>query len=317
VLRVADLTTADMSEDTLRFECYDEDLTSDDTMGAFNFSFQQLMHHFSTKQPFELVSESGERFGAIYVKRCAITHFPTFFELLNGGMSVSLAVAIDFTGSNGDPRDSRSLHYMDPHRPNQYVQALMSVGDILLPYDTDKQVPAFGFGAKLPDGQVSHFFHLNFQPNPFVPGVQGVLDAYGNALRSVALAGPTNFAPTIAAVRDVAAGAANSYTILLILTDGSITDLQHTIDAIVSCDRAPMSIIIVGVGNCEFEDMDKLDGDKTRLQGSSGPPMKRDIVQFVPFRKFAHAPPGALAAEVLREVPRQVEEMYRLNPPAR
>ena len=52
--------------------------------------------------------------------------------------------------------------------------------------------------------------------------------------------------------------------------------------------------------------MDQLDGDGQRLRDSRGMQMKRDIVQFVPFRNYVNAPPGALAAEVLREVPGQL-----------
>jgi hypothetical protein len=46
-----------------------------------------------------------------------------------------------------------------------------------------------------------------------------------------------------------------------------------------------MSILIVGVGDADFEAMDILDGDDVRLANSSGVAV-RDIVQFVPFREF-------------------------------
>jgi len=47
-----------------------------------------------------------------------------------------------------------------------------------------------------------------------------------------------------------------------------------------------MSIIIVGVGGADFDAMEFLDGDNGVLRSSSGEPAVRDIVQFVPFRKF-------------------------------
>ena len=61
---------------------------------------------------------------------------------------MNLSVAIDFTGSNGSPTHPNSLHFMDPYKPNQYQKAIMAVGNILLNYDSDKMIPAFGFGAK-------------------------------------------------------------------------------------------------------------------------------------------------------------------------
>jgi len=55
-----------------------------------------------------------------------------------------LSVAIDFTGSNGNPSLPSSLHYLNEY--NQYEQAIMSVGSILECYDLDKMFPVFGFG---------------------------------------------------------------------------------------------------------------------------------------------------------------------------
>ena len=44
-------------------------------------------------------------------------------------------VGIDFTASNGDPTKSTSLHFMNPYAPNEYMQALMAVGEIIQDYD--------------------------------------------------------------------------------------------------------------------------------------------------------------------------------------
>ena len=51
---------------------------------------------------------------------------------------------------------------------------------------------------------------------------------------------------------------------LLILTDGEITDMEDTIKAIVDASFLPMSIIIVGVGNADFSNMEILDADNKR-----------------------------------------------------
>ena len=52
-----------------------------------------------------------------------------------------LQVAIDFTGSNGNPSNPTSLHYMgNPGQLNQYQNAICSVGEILMPYSLDKEV---------------------------------------------------------------------------------------------------------------------------------------------------------------------------------
>lgn len=70
---------------------------------------------------------------------------------------------------------------------------------------------------------------------------------------------------------------------LLILTDGEIHDMDQTVQSICSNLRLPISIIIVGVGNDDFTNMRKLDGDDGSLN-LNGVKAARDIVQFVPFR---------------------------------
>lgn len=72
-----------------------------------------------------------------------------FIDYLRGGMDINLITCIDFTASNGLINSPSSLHYM-PNTVdaplNQYQQAIQSVGNILLEYDTDKLVPVYGFG---------------------------------------------------------------------------------------------------------------------------------------------------------------------------
>ena len=80
-----------------------------------------------------------------------------------------------------------------------------------------------------------------------------------------------------------------NYFVLLILTDGVISDMNKTKEAIVYASRLPMSLIIVGVGRADFEAMNELDGDDGVLRSPRGEPVARDIVQFVPFRDFEQA----------------------------
>ena len=63
-----------------------------------------------------------------------------------------------------------------------------------------------------------------------------------------------------------------------ILTDGIITDMEETKAAIVEASHLPLSIIIVGVGNENFKDMEILDADRGMLKSKVGTAV-RDIVQ--------------------------------------
>ena len=61
-----------------------------------------------------------------------------------------------------------------------------------------------------------------------------------------------------------------SYSLLLILTDGDITDMDETIEAIIEACEQPLSIIIVGLGESSFESMNILDADDGVLMGKHG-----------------------------------------------
>lgn len=56
-----------------------------------------------------------------------------------------------------------------------------------------------------------------------------------------------------------------SYNILLIITDGVISDMPKTIDEIVRGSDLPLSIVIVGVGEADFDSMETLDADTNPL----------------------------------------------------
>uniref|UniRef100_A0A8C3EYT6 Mitochondrial ribosomal protein L3 n=1 Tax=Corvus moneduloides TaxID=1196302 RepID=A0A8C3EYT6_CORMO len=255
--------------------------------------------------------------GIVILNQCKIHKMHSFLDYIMGGCQIQFTVAIDFTASNGDPRNSCSLHYIHPYQPNEYLKALVAVGEICQDYDSDKMFPAFGFGARIPpEYKVSHDFAINFnEDNPECAGIQGVVEAYQSCLPKLQLYGPTNIAPIIQKVAKSASEETNTkeasqYFILLILTDGVITDMADTREAIVHASHLPMSVIIVGVGNADFSDMQMLDGDDGILRSPKGEPVLRDIVQFVPFRNFKHASPAALAKSVLAEVPNQVVDYY-------
>ncbi|MEE6493060.1 hypothetical protein FKM82_016713 [Ascaphus truei] len=103
----------------------------------------------------------------------------------------------------------------------------------------------------------------------------------------------------------------SQYFVLLIITDGVISDMSQTKEAIVNAAKLPMSIIIVGVGQAEFDAMVELDGDDIRIS-SRGKLAERDIVQFVPFRDYVdrtgnHVLSMArLVKDVLAEIPDQL-----------
>uniref|UniRef100_A0A452TYY3 Copine 5 n=1 Tax=Ursus maritimus TaxID=29073 RepID=A0A452TYY3_URSMA len=306
---------------TIKVEVYDWDRDgSHDFIGEFTTSYRELARGQSQFNIYEVVNPKKKMKKKKYVNSGTVTLLSfavesecTFLDYIKGGTQINFTVAIDFTASNGNPSQSTSLHYMSPYQLNAYALALTAVGEIIQHYDSDKMFPALGFGAKLPpDGRPPYprCPQNGNQENPSCCGIDGILEAYHHSLRTVQLYGPTNFAPVVTHVARTAAAVqdGSQYSVLLIITDGVISDMAQTKEAIVNAAKLPMSIIIIGVGQAEFDAMVELDGDDVRIS-SRGKLAERDIVQFVPFRDYVdrtgnHVLSMArLARDVLAEIP--------------
>ncbi|MCJ8729498.1 hypothetical protein PDJAM_G00107130 [Pangasius djambal] len=308
---------------TVKVDVYDWDRDgSHDFIGEFTTSYRELSRGQSQFNVYEVLNPKKKGKKKKYVNSGTVTLLSfkveseyTFVDFIRGGTQLNFTVAIDFTASNGNPAQPTSLHYMSPYQMNTYAMALKAVGEIIQDYDSDKLFPAYGFGAKLPpDGKISHAFPLNGNSeDPNCVGIEEVLEAYFQSLRKVQLYGPTNFAPVInqvaRAAQDVTDG--SQYFVLLMITDGVISDMVQTKEAVVNASALPMSIIIVGVGPAEFDAMEELDGDEVRVS-SRGRFAERDIVQFVPFRDYIDRSGNQilsmarLAKDVLAEIPDQL-----------
>ena len=328
-LPVRTLCNGDYQRD-LMFSVFDWDSDGDhDFIGSFHTNLETLKSGPGPTNCYDCINEKkrkkkGSKYtnsGQVFLQTISIVTVPSFLDYIQGGTQVNFTVAVDFTGSNGNPQDSRSLHYNDPSgRPNQYVTAIRAVGDIIQDYDHDKQFPALGFGAKVPPHwSVSHEFFLNLSPtSPFCDGLEGILAAYQTALNSVRLFGPTNFSPVINHVAKFAAAYQSDpsqYFVLLIITDGIITDLEATMVAIIKASRLPVSIIIIGVGDADFTEMNALDSDD-RLLRHGNLVAKRDIVQFVELRQFvsgAFWSKELLAKNILAEIPAQLSSWMKMK----
>uniref|UniRef100_A0A671TTM3 Copine family member 9 n=1 Tax=Sparus aurata TaxID=8175 RepID=A0A671TTM3_SPAAU len=285
---------------TVKVDVYDWDRDgSHDFIGEFTTSYRELSRGQNQFNVYEVRHDMGVVCCFLPLLRKEQTYHPSLYYIVNVC----------------NPSQPTSLHYMSPYQMNAYAMALKAVGEIIQDYDSDKLFPAYGFGAKLPpDGKISHAFPLGGEDeSPNCVGIEGVLEAYFQSLRTVQLYGPTNFAPVINKVANCAAEITDGsqYFVLLMITDGVISDMVQTKEAVVNAASLPLSIIIVGVGPAEFDAMEELDGDEVRVS-SRGRLAERDIVQFVPFRDYIDRSGNQvlsmarLAKDVLAEIPDQL-----------
>ncbi|CAB1315493.1 unnamed protein product [Coregonus sp. 'balchen'] len=156
------------------------DYDSHDFIGEFTTSYREFSRGQSQFNVYEVLNHKKKGKKKKYVNSGTVTLLSfkveseyTFVDFIRGGTQLNFTVAIDFTASNGNPSQPTSLHYMSPYQMNAYAMALKAVGEIIQDYDSDKI------------------------ENPNCVGIEGVLEAYFQSLRTVQLYGPTNFAPVI------------------------------------------------------------------------------------------------------------------------
>eukprot|EP01036_Dinobryon_divergens_P030086 gene30086-39281_t len=277
-------------------------------IGSFETSVNVLEERSVSGNEYSLVDpdKPARKPGTLIASNVHIDVKPTFLDFLRpGGCELSLVVAIDFTASNKPFTEPTSLHYLDSRGAlNDYEKVIESVASVLATYDTDNKFTVLGFGARLEsNGPVEHCFNVSENDDEVI-GVDGIKQAYRERVGKLQFLGPTFFTPLIKEATQIAAAANCSktkqkYTVLLILTDGCIHDVDRTLEAIRNASQEPLSIVIIGVGEEDFSGMAALE----RCEDA-----KRDIVQFLRYNDVANEPQSVLTTEVLKKVPAQLLE---------
>ncbi|XP_061375948.1 E3 ubiquitin-protein ligase RGLG3-like [Gastrolobium bilobum] len=202
--------------------------------------------------------------------------------------SSNLILGIDFTKSNEwtgkHSFHRKSLHYIG-NTPNPYEQAISIIGRTLSSFDEDNLIPCFGFGdASTHDENVFSFYHDNRDCH----GFEEVLARYREIVPHLKLSGPTSFAPVVNAAIDIVERNNGQYHVLVIIADGQVSrnpdtgklspQEQATISSIVAASHYPLSIILVGVGDGPWDEMQQFDDNITERLF--------DNFQFVNFTKI-------------------------------
>eukprot|EP01124_Arcella_intermedia_P017601 TRINITY_DN2437_c0_g1_i1.p1 TRINITY_DN2437_c0_g1~~TRINITY_DN2437_c0_g1_i1.p1 ORF type:complete len:290 (+),score=78.76 TRINITY_DN2437_c0_g1_i1:57-926(+) len=229
--------------------------------------------------------------------------------------SSNLIIGIDYTASNKSAGKKtfhgRSLHSISDTK-NPYQEVIDILSRTLESFDEDKLIPVYGFGdKKTTDKNVFPFYNDERPCN----GVQEALQRYNEITPGIELAGPTSFAPIINKAIEIVERE-KSYHILVIVADGQITNdseytkaTTQTTNAIVKASKYPISIIVVGVGDGPWEQMEEYDDQL--------PQRKFDNFQFVDFAKEAVGAPqfreANFALAALQELPEQYHYIKELG----
>lgn len=250
--------------------------------------------------------------GLLKVLKASVIQIPSMLQYLSGGCSLDLMIGIDCTIANGEWGSEKNLHYSASHWLNDYQAGIMQLGSIAENFARGKHSSIWGFGAKIKDE-----FRRCYCVADHLCGGKELLKAYDDNIAEnpdFSLGEPAFLRPLIqsATFRTIKSSKRRQcYTVLTIFTAGEIVDLADTVDIIcTAAEDAPLSIVIVGVGNKDFTELQKLCGDENgTLRDSRGIPIAREIVTFVSFKQFGGNATEVIAA-ALKDIPEQFVEYH-------
>ena len=238
------------------------------------------------------------------------------FDLIDyfkAGVRIKFSIGIDYTSSNYEPKNPRSLHYLG-NDLNDYEQTIKALGSILSHYCYEQKFSVYGFGALLNNkNEVNHCFNINFENNEDIYTIDNILKEYRKSFKFLKLAGPTKFSPLIQKIVNYIKNKNEPliYHILLILTDAIVSDIQSTIDILVEGSILPLSIIFIGIGNDNFPEIEQLYYG-TLVHSSSDDKIKRENFIFFPYNNYRNES-SLLAKHILEDIYGQICEYYTMN----
>ena len=95
----------------------------------------------------KLKNKSGGAAGFIRFDHLKMDVRPSLVEYLRHGWKMDVSIAIDFSLSNLEITDYRSLHRLSNFEMNQYEKAIFEVCNVMTPYARRQKFNVYGFGA--------------------------------------------------------------------------------------------------------------------------------------------------------------------------
>ncbi|VDL72613.1 unnamed protein product [Nippostrongylus brasiliensis] len=236
--------------------------------------------------------------------------FFSFLDYIVSGTQLHYEVAVDFSSETPPSESDQSRFEAD------LQLAIRAIGGILRDYTPNRLFAAFGLGAKTPPTfHEAHEFHLNFNIDPICRGLDGVIESFRKALSLVTPMRTAKFAPIVSYATRLSHRSGFRglhYHVLTIFTRGTPTDLKEFSNAIAAASDAPLSVLIVGVGNGDFSHLVKLAAK--RKEGT------RPLLQFISLAEIVEPNDSIsenrsrIAQKALRAVPEQMTEfMHSAN----
>lgn len=288
----------------IALRCYDVGLTGDRT---FVGQVTAVLDELEAGTSLELEAPNGvsaaleprsaDEKPAVCIERCR--QFPwTFIDYLHGDFYMHFAFVVDLSSSNGDLSTGSDIRRL-------YESTISAFDEVIQQFDEEQLLPALGFGARAPTGLMSQplvFLAANGEPR--VHGTNGVLEAYAHSLEKLLPAEPSELAPALTYVSQLAGP--SRYHVALVLTDGRLDYGLSTLDCLAKAAASALSVVLLVLGEEGCSNGLRRDVLSRRRPGL------RDCVHMLevaPYRDRMHE----LPRDALAPVPGQIMQYLSLN----
>jgi hypothetical protein len=170
---------------------------------------------------------------------------------------LEIIVGVDATASNADTGklsfQGRNLHDVTPGlTPNPYYTVLRAAAKFLERDVCGEGIPLCYFGTRTANalGGCEQIKECR--------GVEDLCETYRSTIANQSLCGPTSFIPLIRKAVEQCIEE-QQFHLLLIITDGAVTDPDEHLAALKEASVHPLSIVCVGVGDGPFDRMHMFD----------------------------------------------------------
>ena len=300
----------------IKFLYYENDLEK--SLGEAVFTLDQILNG-STLFPL-LDKTKQKRLGSLRIK-CQVLEKMNYLTEDLSEAKLNIILGIDFSDSQKRINCSDSTHLKeDDQVSSQYEAGLTNLFNLLYDLNCKQEIPVYGFGGlktssspKARKEENMSCFSITRNPTNYkVSSLTEVIDDYKKCILNNTLGGHANFAEIIQKAIGIASfnqlQGDKEYTILVLLTDGIIQDLENTLNSIIEAANIPLSIIMIGIGDGDFESFENLDSQLGMYETA-----RRDYVSFIAYRDFIEDT-NQLKKKLMQEIPEQILEYVETEP---
>jgi len=290
---------------TLRIQIFCHKYFGFKLFGQCEFTVEELIQLKTTEGVLSKPNKK-KKYGFLEVNSFHLGDNPTLADFFRDGFKLNLVMGIDFAPSKGPSNDDSANQDADLRT------TLYNVYETLSPYLPDKKAAFYGIAGK-PSGCAEPGKNFTLSGNhsdPWISGLErlkGAVNRVTNVDNLAALFEPLIEKAVKQAKQSKATGS-KEYTVVVILTKGSIHDVETTLKSLLGCDVLPISILILGIGEKRFDKLELFEKEGFFLPADK---VKRPFIHFWKSGNFDST--ETMVEESLKEIPSQLLEYMKMS----